>query len=148
MAEAIKNYFLVAKPGIVAGNMLSVAGGFFLASGGSVVAGELLSTIIGVSLVVASGCVFNNLIDRNTDRKMARTSNRVLATGHMSPASAICYALLLGGTGMVWLWETTNKLCVAIVLGGFTIYTLLYSLCLKRRSVHATLIGRFARQSP
>jgi heme O synthase-like polyprenyltransferase len=32
MIGSIKNYLLVTKPGIIAGNLVSVAGGFFLAS--------------------------------------------------------------------------------------------------------------------
>lgn len=148
MLAKFKNHLLVTKPGIVAGNMLSVAGGFLLAAKGRAIAGELLSTIIGVSLVVASGCVLNNLIDRDMDRKMSRTRNRVLANGHMSPTVALFYALLLGVAGTAWLWATTNRLCVAIVLAGLIIYTLVYSLYLKRRSVYATLVGSLAGAAP
>lgn len=34
----------------------------------------LLATVIGLSLVVASGCVLNNCIDRDIDRHMERTA--------------------------------------------------------------------------
>jgi len=128
--------------------MFSVAGGFFLASRGRIDAWALLFTIIGVSLVVASGCILNNCIDRNMDRKMARTRDRVLARGLMLPGAAIFYALLLGVSGTVLLWATTNTLCVAVVLGGFITYTLVYSLYLKRRSMYATLIGSLAGAAP
>ena len=74
MTEKIKNYLLVAKPGIIFGNLVTAAGGFLLASRGRIDITILLSTIIGISLVVASGCVFNNCIDRKMDRKMARTA--------------------------------------------------------------------------
>lgn len=40
--------------------------------------------MIGTSLVVASGCVFNNCIDRDIDLKMERTKNRVLVQGLIS----------------------------------------------------------------
>ena len=78
----------------------------------------LLPTLIGISLVVASGCVFNNCVDRNMDRKMARTRNRVLAQGLMSPKVAVFYASLLGIAGTALLWAATNMLSVAIVLTG------------------------------
>jgi protoheme IX farnesyltransferase len=148
MPERIKRYLLVTKPGIIFGNLVSVAGGFFLASKGHVDTAVLLSTLIGMSLVVASGCVFNNLVDRNIDRKMRRTHNRVLARGLMSPRVAVLYGSLLGIAGTVLLCAATNMLSVVIVLIGFTIYVGLYSLCLKRRSVYATLIGSLAGAAP
>lgn len=148
MPETIKKYILVTKPGIVFGNLISVAGGFFLASRGRIDTGVLLSTLIGVSLVVASGCVFNNTVDRKLDRKMARTHNRVLAQGLMSPRNAVCYASMLGIAGSLLLRATTNMLCVAIVLTGFTIYAGIYSLYLKRKSAYATLIGSLAGATP
>jgi protoheme IX farnesyltransferase len=148
MPEVFKNYLLVTKPGIMLGNVISGAGGFFLASKGHPDVAVLLSTIIGISLVVASGCVFNNCVDRNMDRKMTRTRNRILARGLMSPRAAVLYASFLGIAGTALIWAATNMLCVAIVLTGFGIYVLVYSLYLKRNSVYATLIGSLAGAAP
>jgi protoheme IX farnesyltransferase len=148
MPETIKNYLLVTKPGIVFGNLISSAGGFFLASKGRIDMDVLLSTLMGMSLVVASGCVFNNCIDRNMDRKMIRTRNRVLARGLISPKVAVLYGSLLGIAGAALLWAATNPLSLAIVLTAFTIYVGLYSLYLKRRSVYGTLIGSLAGTAP
>jgi protoheme IX farnesyltransferase len=148
MADVIKKYFFVAKPGIVFGNLITAAGGFFLASRGNVEIGLLLPAIIGISLVVASGCVFNNCIDRNIDRKMTRTLKRVLAQGRMSPKAAVFYAGLLCLAGFTLLWTATNMICLAIVLAGFAVYAGLYSLYLKHHSVYGTLIGSLAGAAP
>jgi heme O synthase-like polyprenyltransferase len=43
--------------------------------------------------------VFNNYIDRDIDRKMERTKNRVLVKGLISPAVSLVYATLLGIAG-------------------------------------------------
>jgi len=148
MTGTIKKYILVAKPGIVCGNLIAAAGGFFLASRGRAGTALFLSTVIGISLVVASGCVFNNLLDRNLDRKMVRTRNRVLASGLMSPKAAILYGSLLGVMGFSLLRTATNWLCLAIVLGGLGIYVGVYSVYLKRRSMYATIIGSLAGAAP
>lgn len=148
MTEEIKNYLLVAKPGIIFGNLITAAGGFLLAARGRIDFTLLLPTIIGISLVVASGCVLNNCLDRNIDRKMARTCNRVLARRLMSPKVAVCYASLLGIAGTSLLWAAANMLSVVIVLTGFAIYVGVYSLFLKRNSVYATLIGSLAGATP
>ena len=144
----INKYILVAKPGIVLGNLISVTGGFFLASKGSIDMMLLFYTALGVSLVVASGCVFNNYIDRDIDSLMERTRDRVLVRGLISPAISLVYAAMLGGAGVFLLYAQTNPIAVAVVLIGFAIYVGAYSLSLKRRTVHATLIGSLSGAMP
>jgi len=148
MPELVKNYLLVTKPGIVLGNLITAAGGFFLASRGRIEISVMMSALIGISLVVACGCVFNNCIDRDMDRKMTRTCNRILAQRRISPKAAVCYAALLGVTGTALLWTATNLLPVAVVLSGLAIYVGVYSLYLKRRSIYATMIGSLAGAAP
>ncbi len=148
MPARIKDYLLVAKPGIVFGNLIAAAAGFFLASKGRVDGVALTATLIGISLVVAAGCVFNNCIDRNLDRKMIRTRHRALATGLISLKTAVSYATILGLAGLALLWAATNLLAVVIVLAGLVIYVGVYSLYLKRHSVYGALIGSFAGATP
>jgi len=148
VSETAKNYLQVAKPGIVLGNLITAAGGFFLAAKGRVELAVLLTTLLGISLVVASGCVFNNWIDRDLDRKMVRTRNRVLARGLVSPKIAACYAALLGIGGTAAVWAVANMLTVVIVLAGLAIYVVVYSLYLKRSSVYGALVGSLAGAAP
>ncbi len=144
----LRNYLRVAKPGIVLGNLVSVAGGFFLASRGSINLALLLATVLGISLVVASGCVFNNVIDRDIDGRMQRTRNRVLVQGLMSPQAALVYGTLLGVAGFALLYHATNVLATLIVLLGFIVYVGFYSLYLKRNSVYGTLVGSLSGAAP
>lgn len=148
MMETLRRYLLVTKPWVVLGNLVSVAGGFLLAARGLVDVNLLLGAMAGTGLVIASGCVFNNCIDRDIDRKMARTRDRVLARRLMTPGAAVTYAALLGIIGMGLLWATVSALCVAIAASGLGIYVVIYSLLLKRRSVHGTLIGSLAGAVP
>lgn len=83
----MKQYLQVTKPGIIFGNLISVIGGFLLASKGSLDVPLFILTMVGVSLVVASGCVFNNYIDRDIDCIMERTKNRALVRGSSPPVS-------------------------------------------------------------
>ncbi|NLA03831.1 hypothetical protein GTA07_29730 [Rhodococcus hoagii] len=52
---SVKHFIQITKPGIIFGNVLSVAGGFFLAAKGHVDFALLLAVVVGTSLVVASG---------------------------------------------------------------------------------------------
>jgi heme o synthase len=148
MPGQIKNYVLVAKPGIIFGNLISAAAGFFLASKGRVDGVVLAATLIGISLVVASGCVFNNCVDRTIDRRMIRTRSRALASGRIKLPGALAYATILGLAGLALLWAAANQLSVVIVLAGLVIYVGVYSLYLKRNSVYAALIGSLAGAAP
>jgi protoheme IX farnesyltransferase len=144
----MKNYWSVVKPGILFGNLISAAGGFLLASKGRIDPALLLWTLVAIALVVASGCVFNNCLDRNIDRKMARTRNRVLARGLMSPKAAVLFASLLLAGGVTLLRAATNTLALAIVMTGLVVYVGVYTSCLKRKSVYGTLIGSLAGVAP
>ncbi|WP_161866549.1 heme o synthase [Pseudomonas yangonensis] len=148
MLALLKQYLNLAKPGIVFGNLISVTGGFFLASRGDANLALYFATALGVSLVIASGCVFNNYIDRDIDQKMERTRNRVLAQGLVSPVHAIVYACVLGVAGVAVLYAATNTLAVILVLMGFVVYVGLYSLWLKRGSVYGTLVGSLSGAAP
>ncbi|MBS0054330.1 heme o synthase [Yersinia sp. Marseille-Q3913] len=144
----IKQYLQVTKPGIIFGNLISVVGGFLLASKGVIDYPLFLATLFGVSLVVASGCVFNNYIDRDIDRIMERTKNRVLVKGLIDPKVSLIYASVLGIAGMLLLYVAANLLAMLLAVIGFVIYVGVYSLYMKRKSVYGTLIGSLSGAAP
>lgn len=142
-----RSYIQVTKPGIISGNIITAMGGFLLASKGAFNFSLCLSTLLGLSLIVGSGCVLNNFIDRNTDAKMQRTKTRPTAQKAISPIQALLYALILGSAGAWILVFYVNVLSATLACFGFVIYVLFYSL-LKYKTVHATLIGSFAGAIP
>ncbi|MFP1945572.1 heme o synthase [Lonsdalea quercina] len=144
----IKQYLQVTKPGIIFGNLISVIGGFLLAANGSIDYPLFIATLFGVSLVVASGCVFNNVIDRDIDKKMERTKNRVLVKGLISLKVTLAYAALLGIAGFALLYVAANPLAMLLAVIGFVVYVGVYSLYMKRHSVYGTLIGSLSGAAP
>lgn len=144
----IKQYLQVTKPGIIFGNLISVIGGFLLAAKGNIDYPLFGFTLLGVSLVVASGCVFNNVIDRDIDPKMERTKNRVMVTGLISPEVALVYGSLLGIAGFMMLFFGANPLAMWLAVMGFVVYVGIYSLYMKRHSVYGTLIGSLSGAAP
>ncbi|MCG8707125.1 protoheme IX farnesyltransferase [Brenneria sp. 4F2] len=141
-------YLQVTKPGIIFGNLISVIGGFLLAAQGRIDYLLFLSTLFGVSLVVASGCVFNNVIDRDIDKKMERTKNRVMVKGLISLKVTLVYASLLGIGGFALLYIAANPLAMWLAVMGFVVYVGVYSLYMKRHSVYGTLIGSLSGAAP
>ena len=96
-------------------------GGFFLAAQGSIDILLLLLTLIGTTLVVASGCVVNNVIDQDIDTKMQRTQNRALVKT-ISPTIALVYAFVLGVMGFSILWFGVNGYAFLFAMIGFIVY--------------------------
>lgn len=144
----LKDYYQLTKPGIIYGNAITVVAGFLLASRGHIDWVLLFATLVGLSLVVASGCVFNNYIDRDIDALMERTKNRVMVSGGISPRNALVYASILGIIGLAVLYFYTNLLTAAMALLGLFVYVVVYSLWLKRTSTHGTIVGSISGAMP
>jgi len=140
MSGAIKEYYRLTKPGIVYGNVMTTLAAFLYASKWHISIVPFCATLIGISLVIASACVFNNLLDRGIDRKMARTQNRPLVTGAISGAAAAWYGAALGLLGLALLYIGTNTLTAALALFGFLSYVLVYG-WVKRASTWGTVVG-------
>jgi protoheme IX farnesyltransferase len=141
------DYYLITKPGIIAGNLITVAAGFFLASRGTPNWSLLASTLLGLALIIAAACVFNNYIDRHTDRQMVRTRQRPLVRGSISEGQALFFAACLFVGGNAALYAFTNLLTVQVADIGFLVYVVLYS-PLKCRSPYSTAIGSIAGAVP
>lgn len=145
---SLRNYYSLTKPGIVRGNMFVAIAGFLLGSHENIILADLSWLIIGLSLVIASACVFNNCIDRAIDKDMKRTSNRALVTGQISTKSALIYGGVLGILGHTILAIGNNYLSSVIAFVGFFFYVVVYSIWWKRASVHGTLIGSISGAIP
>lgn len=144
----LKDYYTLTKPGIMYGNALTVIAGFFLASHGEIEWRLLFLVLIGISLVIASGCVFNNYIDRDIDGLMERTKKRALVRGVIPLAYALVFGSVLGLLGIGVLMLFTNTLTVIVSLVGLFVYVVVYSLWLKRTSTHSALIGGISGAIP
>lgn len=144
----LRKYLFLTKPGILFGNFITTLGGFFLAAQGSIDILLLLLTLLGTTLVVASGCVVNNVIDQDIDTKMQRTQNRALVKKTISPTVALIYALVLGVIGFSILWFGVNGYAFLFAMIGFIVYVGFYSLWTKRTTIHQTVIGSISGASP
>lgn len=142
-----KAYLDLTKPGIIFGNALTAIAGFLLASAGQPDLALGLAMLAGISLVVASACVFNNFLDRRIDALMSRTKRRSLVSGTISPAQALPFGTALGIAGFGLLVAFTNLLVVLLALLGYFIYIVAYGLA-KRRAPIGTVVGSLSGAVP
>ena len=139
----------LTKPGIIVGNLASVLGGYLLAANGHVASvTHGLATLLGTALVIGCGCVINNCIDRDIDRRMVRTCHRPLALRAIRVSTAAGYGIVLGACGFGLLWGGSNALACGLAMVGLVIYAGVYTYWLKRRSHWATLIGSVSGAMP
>lgn len=143
----IKTYYMLTKPGIILGNLITTAAGFILASRGHFEIRLFLITLLGLAFVIASGCVLNNYLDRKADAKMKRTKNRAFVKKLISPKNAIFFAAFLGCFGVFILGFFTNLLAMSISIFGFVFYVVVYGI-MKYKSIHGTLVGSIAGAVP
>ena len=55
----------------------------------------LILFFLGSVLMRSAGCIINDIVDRNFDKKVARTKNRPIASGKISISIASFYVLVL-----------------------------------------------------
>ena len=146
-SRVFRTYYRLTKPGIIYGNAITASAGFLLASNGHVNVALFGAMLLGLSLVIASACVFNNYLDRGIDAVMARTRKRALVTGKVSGRAALTYASALGLLGITVLVVYTNLLAAGIAAFGFVAYVVLYGWG-KRHSIYGTEIGSVAGAVP
>ena len=69
---------------------------------------------LGSILMRSAGCIFNDIVDKDFDKKVERTKNRPIASGKISVLESIVYAVLLCLIALLILLQF-NKL--TIILG-------------------------------
>jgi protoheme IX farnesyltransferase len=148
MERHTRSYLQLIKPGITLSNTLSGVAGFFLAA--SLVTFNVtafIGAVLGIAFIIASACVANNILDRDIDKRMKRTSKRDVASGTISITKAMIFSLVLGviGFGFLALW--TNILTLLLGVLAYIWYVAIYGIA-KRTTPYSTIIGGVAGALP
>jgi protoheme IX farnesyltransferase len=140
-------FYRLTKPGIVYGNAFTAVAGYVLGARDGFSFGRFLGTIVGICLVIACGCVLNNVLDRRIDAKMPRTQKRATVTGAIAPVAALVYATILGLSGFGLLVIASNPLTVGLGVVALIFYVTLYGAA-KRYSGFGTAVGSISGALP
>lgn len=142
-----KDYIQITKPRIILSNLIAAFGGFWLASQWTIEWGLMAWMLLGNALVMASSCAFNNLYDRELDKKMERTKNRPLPQGRLEtgPVFVFSLALFIAGEAVLFYVHVLTGLLGLI---GVFVYVVVYTIWLKRSSTWSTSVGGISGAMP
>ena len=139
-SENLQNYLSLTKPRIGVMVLVSTTIGYFLAIGTLEPLPHLLFTLFGTFLTVAGSAVLNNFVERDSDKKMARTAHRAIPSGRVSAASALAFGATLVLSGTAILVIQVNLLTGFLALLSAFLYVLVYT-PLKRITWLNTMVG-------
>jgi protoheme IX farnesyltransferase len=109
--------------------------------------GFVPSLVLALSVLVASASAgaFNQYVEHDSDRLMARTRKRAFATGALPhhPAWLLLMAVLLAGA-VAAAWFVLNPVAAMYVFLGAFFYAVVYTVWLKRRSAMNIVVGGLA----
>jgi protoheme IX farnesyltransferase len=136
----------MTKPGIVVSNVMTAAAGLWLAPATPGLAVGV-SALVGTGLLVAGSGAFNQVLERDTDAFMSRTSTRPFASGRRAPAEGIALGVLTVVGGAALLAVSVNLLSALLGLLATFIYAFVYT-PMKRRTLWAVPVGAVAGALP
>ena len=103
--------------------------GLAAAGGGDAVQSIFFALLftLGAFVMRGAGCVWNDILDRDYDAKVARTALRPIASGEVSVFSAALFMAALAGTGLLILLQFNNfTILIAIAsLGLVALYPMM-----------------------
>ena len=105
-----------------------------------------LYILLGGFLVTGSSNAFNQIIERNSDKKMTRTENRPIPAGRMGIFEAIIVSFVTGGIGLYLLFEI-NEISFILGLIALLSYVVVYT-PLKKITPISVFVGAFPGSIP
>jgi protoheme IX farnesyltransferase len=142
----LRDYLELTKPKVQSLLLFTTVTTMYVAGDPSL--GLILLTCIGGALSAGGAGAINHAVDRDIDRTMARTADRPVASGRISPTAAIAFGSLLGLSSFLLLALAVNPLAAALSLSGLFGYVFVYTLWLKRSTPQNIVIGGAAGAVP
>src|SRR5690606_27271098 len=129
----------LSKPGVTRLVLVTTALGV-LAAPGSWLLSDLIFTVLGTGLVVAGANALNMFLERESDKKMARTLGRPLPSGRLTPDEVLAFGLFVSVAGLFFLAQFVSTAAVVLATVALLSYVLSYT-PLKRVSSVALYVG-------
>ncbi|MFC4452775.1 heme o synthase [Deinococcus sonorensis] len=136
-----RDYLALTKPKVISLLLFTTLTAMVMAARGLPNFWLLLVVAVAGYASAGSAGVFNMIIDRDIDLKMARTAQRPTSSGLISTQNAAVFGAVLQLGSFAALWLLATPLSAWMSLAGFVCYVGVYTLWLKRRTWHNIVLG-------
>ncbi|MFB6143598.1 MAG: heme o synthase [Halorientalis sp.] len=140
-------YVRLTKPRLMWLLCLVAAAAMALAADPSLSVRTVALTLGGGVLAIGASGTFNHVFERERDKRMARTSDRPVATHQIPVANAVAFGAALGVASLA-VFVQLNLLAAALGFVAILFYSVVYTLVLKPNTVQNTVIGGAAGSLP
>ena len=108
-------------------------------------AGRVMAVVLAVLVASAAAGAFNQYVEADLDRRMARTRGRAFASGRLarSPRWLALIGALVGAATIAAAWAANPAAAVYTFAGAF-FYGVVYTVWLKRRTAMNIVVGGLA----
>ncbi|MFN8110227.1 MAG: heme o synthase [Thermoleophilia bacterium] len=144
----VGDYVKLTKPRVISLLLLTTIAAMFIAARGVPNGWLLFWTALGGYLAAGGANAINHFVDRDIDGHMRRTDARPVVAGRVTPARALAFGIGCGVASALILGLAANWLTAAMGLSGLLVYVAIYTLWLKRTTVHNIVIGGAAGAFP
>lgn len=141
--KKIKDYLLLIKPSLSIMVVFSSVISFLLTQGSDDFVNiwkMIFLLFAGGMLVTGSANAINQVVEKDTDAQMKRTSNRPVAAGRMSVQEGWAFAIIIGIAGVFILGHFFNWLAAGLAAFSLFLYAFIYTPLKKVNSI-AVLMG-------
>ncbi len=142
------DYLSLTKPRVITLLIFTTLVALFITPAGVPSLSIILWTMLGGWLMPAGAQAINCYFDGDIDAKMGRTSRRPIPSGRIPGWHALVLGIALGALAFAILAFFVNPLTAWVAFGGYIYYAVLYTIVLKRHSVHNIVIGGGAGAVP
>jgi protoheme IX farnesyltransferase len=147
VASKVKDYSQLMKFNLTFMVVFSSVVGYLLVPGVEFSLIKVLTLFAGGLLVSGAANTINQLLEKETDKLMARTAVRPLPSGRMSETEAIIMAIVTGIGGLTIMALGFNLLCAILSLVSLVLYGFVYTPWKKWNSL-AVLVGAIPGAMP
>ena len=144
----VRDLITLTKPRIISLLLVTTVCAMFAAERGVPSGWLILWAVIGGYLSAGGANTINQFVDRDIDAVMGRTERRPIVAGRITAGRALAFGLTLVAASVLVFGFGTTWVAAGLSLLGVVLYVFLYTLWLKRTTIHNIVIGGAAGAVP
>ena len=143
----VAQYISLLKPRVMSLSIFTSFVGMIIAPGNLSIATGFLA-ILAISIGSGASGALNMWYERDTDKLMNRTKDRVLPRNKISSNGALIFGLLLSIFSVALLFYASNITAASLLMLTIIFYIFVYTIWLKKRTPQNIVIGGAAGAFP